>query len=126
MEFVSRLSLLVSFNSPVPFVRRKTKRTKSGRNGALRPAHARKISGGGAKSLFNCFEQLQFALLHFIRQWRVIERGRKLLSLRDRPFQESNEFLPAFGVLGMLVNEHPARAGNRISLVAGRIDHRET
>src|ERR1700685_4446753 len=81
--------------------------TKSGRNCALRPAHAHKLSGGGAKSSFNCIEHLQLALLDFIRQWRVVERGRKFLSVGDRPLQKCDKLFAALGVLLLFVNQYP-------------------
>src|SRR5208283_4517705 len=68
------------------FSLKKIKRTKSGRNYALRPTHAHKLSGGGAMSSFNCVEHFQFALLDFVRQRRVVERGRNFLAFGDRPF----------------------------------------
>src|SRR5277367_3298940 len=63
----------------------KIKRTKSGRNCALRPAHAHKLSGGVAMSSLNCVEHFQFTLLDFIRQRRVVKRRRNFLAVGDRP-----------------------------------------
>src|SRR5579885_93829 len=85
-----------------------------------------KYRGGGAKSSLNCVQQLHHALLHVFRQWRVIQLLRELLTVGDGPFQEGDQLLAAGGVLEMLINEHPACAGNGIGIVARRVDHRET
>src|ERR1017187_7283217 len=67
----------------------KIKRTKSGRNCALRPAHAHKLSGGAAMSLFNFVEHRQLALHDAVGQWSIIKRGRNFLAVGDRPFQKA-------------------------------------
>src|SRR5581483_1934143 len=99
------------------FLRVKIKRTKSGRNALFALLTPHKISGGQTKSLFYCVEQLQFALLHVVRQRGVIQLRRQFLSVGHGPFQESHQRLAVVSNFCLLINQHPARAGNWIGFV---------
>src|SRR5207253_1447108 len=104
----------VSMSACINGVSVSNERTKSGRNCALRPAHALKLPGDGAKSVLNCFDALQHALFDVVGQGRVIQRRGHAFPLVYRPIQKLDELLALLGVLLLLIDQQPRAAGNGI------------
>src|SRR5580693_2906082 len=79
----------------------------------------------GSRSVFYAPHPIKRALDNGFGKGRIVQRRRQLFPVGIGPLQELDELLPLRMVFLLGVNQKPSRARDRISLWAGRIDHRK-